>query len=110
MSRDISGRDWKNPPQTEYMKSMISASLPDVFHFVNDFIEDHESDEICIRASEFYETYKEWCRFSETKPKTLSTFGNTMCTIKGIHKIRKNNGWNYIVNKPATSVELSRYI
>jgi hypothetical protein len=109
LERDISGRDWKNPPQTEYMKSMISASLPDVFHFVNEFIEEHESDDICVKASEFYETYKEWCRFSELKPKTLSAFGNSICTIKGICKTRKSHGMDYIINKLTVVTELSKY-
>lgn len=29
--------------------------------------------------------------------------------VKGIEKTRKNNGWNYIVNKSDTICELSKY-
>lgn len=109
MKRDISGRDWKNPPQTDYMKSMIVASLPDIFHFVNDFLEDHTEDEICIKASEMYESYKEWCRFGEIKPLSLKSFGNDIAHIKGISKFRKTNGWIYTINKTEVISEISKY-
>lgn len=111
MRRDITGRDWKNPPQTEYMKSMIAASLPDVFHFLNDFLEvEGASGEIVIKASDIYNTYKDWCLANgETRPKTSTTFGNILTSIGGISKSHRKDGWFYTVN--ATSVEsvLSQY-
>lgn len=115
MTRDISRRDWKNPPQTEYMKTMIAASLPDVFHFVNDFLEaegtgEMNDAEIVIKASEIYNTYKDWCLANgETRPKTSTSFGNILTSIGGVSKYHRKDGWFYIVKISDVKRIISQY-
>jgi hypothetical protein len=113
MNRNIDHRDWKNPPQTEYMKQMIAASLPDIYHFLNDFLEtiDEGESHNTIKASDLYGLYREWCETNgEPKRTSLTLFGNLITKIQGIQKIRKNNGWNYIIEILVLKSYLLRYI
>jgi hypothetical protein len=113
MNREICGRDWKNPPRTEYMKRMIAASLPDVYHFMNDYLDTLEDEDVStiIKASALYELYRDWCSTNgERKINNLSNFGNTLLPIIGIQKFRKTSGWNYTIEKAKVVTYLSQYI
>ena len=35
--RDISGRNWSDLPQTEYMREMRAASMPELYYFLEEF-------------------------------------------------------------------------
>ena len=110
ISRDISKRDWKILPTTEYMKAMFEASLSEVNHFINELLEiDHTQEQ--IKASELYKLYKEWCRNNgESKPKSLIIFGNILTSIKELSKFRKKDGIYYIISKKPISESVISHV
>jgi hypothetical protein len=104
--RDVSGRNWSELPETEYMKEMRSASLPELFYFLSEFMETREDDAIVVKASDLYEAYRDWHHIHGTeKVKTSNAFGREMKTIKGIQKDLERDGTYYVIHK--TEVQLA---
>jgi hypothetical protein len=98
--RDVSGRNWSELPETEYMKEMRSASLPELFYFLSEFMETQEDDTVVIKASDLYEAYRDWHHIHGTeKVKTSTSFGKEIKTMTGINKVIERNGTFYEIAK-----------
>lgn len=103
--RDISGRNWSHLPQTEYMKEMRSAGMPELYHFLEEFVEAYEDDKIVVKASEFYDAYRDWHSLQGTdKVKTLTSFGREIKNIKGINKSIDRDGTFYTLEKSLVKI------
>ncbi len=99
--RDISGRNWSDLPETEYMKEMRKSSLPELYYFLEEFIGAYEEEErIVIQAIAFYEAYRDWHATNGTeKVKTMTSFGKEIKNIKGIVKEIGRDFTCYIISK-----------
>jgi hypothetical protein len=97
--RDISHRNWSHLPDTEYMKEMKSASMPELYFFLLEFIESYETDTFSVRASEYYQSYKDWhSQHGEGKAKTPNSFGREVKIVKGIERHLDREGTFYSLN------------
>lgn len=99
-SRDISGRNWCDLPQTDYMKDMRAAAIPELYYFLQEFIEAKGEESINVKASDLYDAYQDWhSQNGNDKIKTLNAFGREVKTIVGINKTIDRNGTFYDINK-----------
>ena len=92
--RDVSGRNWSLLPETEYMKEMRSAGMPELYHFIQEFIETQEDETFTVKALDFYEAYRDWHSLQGIeKVKTMTAFGKEVKNIKGINRkcVRESN-------------------
>lgn len=98
--RNIGSRNWSNLPETEYMKEMRSASLPELYYFLQEYMETQEEEIIVAKSSELYEAYRDWHASQGTeKLKSPTSFGKEIKSISGINKILNRTGKFYEVNK-----------
>jgi hypothetical protein len=86
--RDVGGRNWSDLPQTEYMKEMRSAGMPELYHFLQEFVEMQEEECIRIRSSDLYDAYRDWRALHGTeKLRSVTGFGRELKNVKGITKV-----------------------
>jgi phage/plasmid-associated DNA primase len=82
------------------MKEMRSAAAPELYYFLQEFIEAQEGETIVIKASDFYSAYREWHSLQGTeKVKTMTAFGKEVKQISGITKILDREGTVYEIEK-----------
>jgi hypothetical protein len=100
LHRNIESRNWSDLPQTEYMKEMRSAAVPELYYFLQEFVEAQEDETIVIKASDFYNAYREWHSLQGTeKVKTMTSFGKEVKHVKGITKICERESNLYEVGR-----------
>lgn len=98
--RDISCRNWSDLPQTDYMKEMQAASVPDLYYFLEEYIEARGEPMIRVKASDLYEAYRDWhSQYGTNKIKTVTVFGREIKNIAGINKILDRSGKFYEIQK-----------
>jgi hypothetical protein len=99
-SRDISGRNWCDLPQTDYMKDMVSASIPELYYFLDSFLEANDDEDVVVKASELYDSYRDWhAQYGTEKMRTTTSFGRDIKAIKGINKTLERDGTFYTIDK-----------
>jgi hypothetical protein len=77
MSRDLTGRDWKNPPGTEAMREWKHSCESDLLQFLEYYKEMNPTiDE--IMSSELYTEYRAYCRDFRRESMKLRQFGMEM--------------------------------
>ena len=97
--RDISGRNWSDLPQTEYMQEMRAASMPELHYFLEEFMEAQGDDKVVVKASELYEAYRDWhSQHGEGKCKTMNGFGREIKNINGVDRHLDREGTFYTIN------------
>ena len=80
MSRDLTGRDWKNPPVTEAMREWKHSCESDLLQFLEYYKEMNPTiDE--IMSSELYTEYRAYCRDFRRESMKLRQFGMEMKKI-----------------------------
>ena len=91
MARDLSGRDWKNPPVTEAMTEWKHSCESDLVQFVEHYKSVH-ADVTEIKSSELYSDYRIYCREFRREPLKLRQFGMEMKKVVGesVHTMRGN--------------------
>lgn len=105
-NRDIRQRNWCDLPQTEYMNEMKAAAIPELYYFLEEFIEVQQDGELIeIKASELYQAYRDWHSLHGTeKLKTNTAFGKEIKLIKGINKKIDREGTSYTIEKCKFSI------
>ena len=82
MARDISGRDWKNPPATEALSEWKHACESVIVQFIEHFRT--MSPEVCeIKSSDLYAAYKVYCKEYKADTMTLRQFGMEVKKVVG---------------------------
>lgn len=82
MARDISGRDWKNPPATEALSEWKHACESVIVQFIEHFRT--MSPEVCeIKSSDLYAAYKVYCKEYKADTMTLRQFGMEVKRVVG---------------------------
>lgn len=103
MKRNIQQRNWCSLPQTAYMKEMVAISIPELYYFIQGFIDawDGEgNDKIVVKASDFYYTYCDWhAQNGEEKMKSMTAFGKDMKNVKGVRRISDRDSNVYEIEK-----------
>jgi hypothetical protein len=94
MNRDISRRDWCNPPETDAMREWKFACESDIQQFLDSYKEENTTRPLEIKASEFYVDYKAWCRTNGSEALGMRHFGIEMNKVTGVETIHKKTG-NY---------------
>ena len=87
MSRNISSRDWLNPPATDALTSWKSECMPILHPFVDWFSATVEKP-ITIKASELYSKYQDWCIETEEEPLSVRNFG---VELQKIHNVQRHH-------------------
>lgn len=96
MARDISTRDWSNPPETDAMAAWKAECMPVLQAFVDWFKTTTETP-CTIRASDLYAKYHEWCAESGEDPLSLRIWGMEMRNIGSVTKVRATAAVTYTV-------------
>lgn len=77
MARDLSGRDWKNPPVTEAMREWKHSCESDIVQFL-EYYKAANPDVDEIKSSELFTHYRVYCREFRHEPMKLRQFGMEM--------------------------------
>lgn len=94
MTRDITGRDWCNPPITVALQSWKTECMPRLEPFIDYFKANNETP--CeVLSSRLYTLYLEWCELMDEESLTVTSFGLEMKHINFISKGRNTNGIFY---------------
>lgn len=100
MERDISGRDWKNPPPTEALKEWKHGCESGVSVFLEHYkAMNPDVDE--IKSSELFSTYSSYCREYRQISLKLRQFGIEVKRLLGEPEHRASG--NYYVFKNTIS-------
>lgn len=82
MSRNLSGRDWKNPPATVALSEWKHACESVIVQFIEHFRT--MSPEVCeIKSSDLYAAYKVYCKEFKSDTMTLRQFGMEVKKVVG---------------------------
>lgn len=94
MSRDLSTRDWCNPPSTPALETWKEECLVKLEPFIDWYKENYELTDVL--ASHLYKAYVEWCGIMDIdEVMTRTTFGNEMKQINTVTKGRVSAGIIY---------------
>jgi hypothetical protein len=94
MARDISDRDWLNPPPTAALAAWKTECMPTLEPFIEYFKANNETP--CdILSSQLYKFYSEWCEILNEESLTLTSFGTEMQQIDYVSKGRNSLGKFY---------------
>lgn len=93
-NRNIEGRDWCNPPNTDIMREWKYACESDLTQFV-EYI--RQGDQKEFGASDLYNAYREWCRSYGFTPISVRKFGLDIIKVTGIerHRLRERNSYTF---------------
>jgi uncharacterized short protein YbdD (DUF466 family) len=91
MARDLTGRDWKNPPHTEALAEWKHTCESDIVQFVEHY-RTTNPDVYEIKSSDLYAEYKAYCREFRCPAMTLRAFGMEVKKVIGepAHTMRGN--------------------
>jgi hypothetical protein len=91
MARDLSGRDWKNPPVTEAMREWKHSCESDLVQFL-EYYKEMNPAVTEIKSSELYNEYKVYCKEHRQEPLKLRQFGMEMKKVVGesVHTMNGN--------------------
>lgn len=98
MGRDISNRDWCNPPITEALRAWKAECMPKLAPFIEWLITDTSANEMRFKASELYSKYIDWCQETGEDALTLTTFGIEMKNMSSVSKERTRAGVFYVIS------------
>ena len=89
MARDLTVRDWKNPPTTEALAEWKHTCESDIVQFV-EYYRTANPDVSEIKSSDLYAEYKAYCREFRCTTMTLRAFGMEVKKVIGesVHTMR----------------------
>ena len=82
MVRDLSGRDWKNPPVTEAMREWKHSCESDLVQFL-EYYKEMNPAVTEIKSSELFNEYKAYCTEHRQEPLKMRQFGMEMKKVVG---------------------------
>lgn len=94
MSRDISKRDWCNPPSTPALETWKEECLVKLDPFIDWYKQSFDLTDVL--ASNLHKRYLEWCEIMDIDDvMNKTTFGNEMKLISSVTKCRISAGMVY---------------
>jgi hypothetical protein len=91
MTRNLTHRDWCNPPATEALTAWKMECLPRLEPFIDYF--KMTTDTPCdVLASQLYSSYLEWCETVSEESLSITAFGIEMKHINTANKGRNSSG------------------
>ena len=94
MTRNLTHRDWCNPPATEALTAWKMECLPRLEPFIDYF--KMTTDTPCdVLASQLYSSYLEWCETVNEEALSLRLFGIEMKHINQVSKGHSRDGTVY---------------
>jgi hypothetical protein len=96
MARDLTERDWFNPPVTSALQSWKTECMPRLDPFIDYFKANNETP-CTVVSSLLYEKYAEWCELAGEELLSLRSFGLELKNIIGISKGHSMIGNTYTV-------------
>ena len=96
MARDISGRDWLNPPTTAALAAWKTECMPALDPFIEYFKTNNETP-CTIVSSQLYDKYAEYCDKVGEDLLSLRSFGLELKNIIGISKGHSMIGNTYTI-------------
>jgi len=97
MSRDLTTRDWLNPPVTAALKAWKSECMPRLSSFIEYYKSTVELP-CTVLSSQMYSTYVEWCESVTEDVLTLRHFGMEMKNIQCVKKAHSMAGTAYLIS------------
>jgi len=84
-TRDLTGRDWCNPPATDALNAWKTECMPKLEPFI-DYFKANNASPSTIVASRFYDAYVGWCDTTEEEPLSIRSFGLELKQFPGVAK------------------------
>jgi len=94
MTRDLTDRDWFNPPVTSALQSWKTECMPRLDPFIDYFKANNETP-CTILSSHLYDKYTEWCETVSEEVLSLRHFGLEMKHISNVEKEHSRDGTIY---------------
>ena len=95
-SRNISKRDWCNPPATDALTAWKMECMPRLEPFV-EYFKTTNASPCTIVASRLYSAYLEWCETTEEEPLSIRSFGLELKQLSGVAKGHSMSGNIYTI-------------
>ena len=98
MARDLTTRDWKNPPATEALKEWKHTCESVIVQFI-EYFRTMNPEVVEMLSSELYAEYKNYCREFKSDVMTLRAFGMEVKKVVG-ESVHTRTGKVYTFEKP----------
>ena len=94
MARNITDRDWLNPPTTAALAAWKTECMPALDPFI-EYFKAHNETPCTIVSSQLYDKYAEYCAVVGEDLLSLRSFGLEMKNISHAEKVHSRDGTVY---------------